>query len=75
VNTSCSTIRHRVGLFGIACWAWAAVAACACGHDAASELTSQAAILRTHDAALGIRGILRFAVEAAGHRWQPETVE
>ncbi len=75
MNTSCSTIRHRVGLFGIACWAWAAVAACACGHDAASELTSQAAILRTHDAALGIRGILRFAVEAAGHRWQPETVE
>ena len=75
MNTSCSTIRHRVGLFGIACWAWAAVAACACGHDAASELTSQAAILRTHDAALGIRGILRFAIEAAGLRWQPEMVE
>jgi hypothetical protein len=68
------SIRRRVGLTGIACWAWAIVAACAFGHDAVGELEAQAAILRARSPALGIRGILRFAVEAAGQRWQPETV-
>ncbi|MFN5757797.1 MAG: hypothetical protein ACK54F_08280 [Planctomycetia bacterium] len=67
--------RHRIGLAGIACVAWAAMAACAWCQDAASELAAQAAILRTRDPALGIRGILRFAVEAAGNRWQPEIVD
>lgn len=75
VNMSSVFIRRRVGLIGIVCWAWAAVAACACGHEAVGELEAQAAILRSRAPALGIRGILRFALEAAGLRWQPEKVE
>jgi hypothetical protein len=69
------SIRRRVRLAGIACWAWAAVAACAGAQDAAGELEAQATILRTRDEAFGIRGILRFAIEAAGLRRWPEKLE
>lgn len=75
VNMPSVSIRRCVGLAGIACWAWAAVAACAVGHDAVGELESQAAILRARSPALGVRGILRFALEATGRRWQPEIVD
>lgn len=66
---------RRVGLASLVCCAGALVAARAVGQDAAGELAAQAAILRTRDPTLGIRGILRFAVEAAGNRWGPETVD
>ncbi len=65
----------KPGLPAIACWAWVAVASCAAAHDATSELAAQAAILRTRDPALGIRGILRFAVEAAGTRREAGTID
>jgi len=42
---------------------------------AAAELDSQAVILRSRDATLGIRGVLRLALEAAGHGGRPEIVD
>lgn len=42
---------------------------------AAAELAAQAAILRSHDPAVGIRGVLRFALEAVGRGLQPEAVD
>ena len=41
----------------------------------AAELEAQAEIVRSRDSAIGIRGVLRFAVEAAGRGWNAEAVE
>jgi len=41
----------------------------------AAELEAQVAILRSRGATIGIRGVLRFAVEAAGRGWNAEAVE
>lgn len=43
--------------------------------EAAAELAAQHEILRSREASLGIRGVLRFALEAAGHDWNPAAVE
>ena len=40
-----------------------------------TELEAQAEIVRSRDSTIGIRGVLRFAVEAAGRGWNPEAVE
>lgn len=61
-------------------WALAAVTAIlvpslGVADDAFADLEAQHAILRTRDDGLGIRGILRFALEAAGNRWNPAAVE
>ncbi len=46
------------------------------GHpDVASELIAQYEIMQRRDAAIGIRGLLRFALEAAGNGWNPQAVE
>lgn len=39
------------------------------------DLEAQAAIVRSRDPAIGIRGLLRFAVEATGRGWSAEAVE
>jgi len=41
----------------------------------AVELAAQAAVVRGREAVVGIRGLLRFAVEAAGAGWDPAAVE
>jgi len=41
----------------------------------AADLEAQAAILRSRNPSIGIRGVLRFAVEAAGRGWNPAEVE
>lgn len=41
----------------------------------AADLEAQAAILRSRNPSIGIRGVLRFAVEAAGRGWKPAEVE
>jgi arylsulfatase A-like enzyme len=41
----------------------------------AADLEAQAAIVRSRDPKIGIRGVLRFAVEAAGRGWNAEAVE
>ena len=44
--------------------------------DAANAaLEAQAAIVRSRDPRIGIRGLLRFALEAAGRGWNPDAVE
>lgn len=47
----------------------------AAAQDAPTELAAQHAILEARDPSLGIRGVLRFALEAAGNRWNPPAVE
>ena len=42
---------------------------------ATATLAAQAEILRGRGADVGIRGVLRFALEAAGRGWNPEAVE
>lgn len=41
----------------------------------AADLEAQAAIVRSREPTIGIRGVLRFAVEAAGRGWNSEAVE
>lgn len=41
----------------------------------AADLEAQANILHSRSPSIGIRGVLRFAVEAAGRGWQPQEVE
>jgi hypothetical protein len=41
----------------------------------AAELEAQAMIVRSREPMIGIRGVLRFAVEAAGRGWNAEAVE
>ena len=41
----------------------------------AADLEAQAAILGSRNPSIGIRGVLRFAVEAAGRGWKPQEVE
>ena len=43
-------------------------------QDSATELEAQRAILETRAGSLGIRGVLRFALEAAGNDWDPAAV-
>jgi hypothetical protein len=43
--------------------------------EAAAELAAQNEILRSREASLGIRGVVRFALEAAGNGWNPTAVE
>ena len=68
----------RFGLAALVAWA-AAWQGAGHGHaahpDAARELAAQHAIIQRHDAATGIRGLLRFALEAAGNGWNPQAVE
>ena len=40
-----------------------------------ADLEAQAAILDSRSPSIGIRGVLRFAVEAAGRGWNPQAVE
>jgi hypothetical protein len=47
----------------------------AAAPDAVRELASQHEIVQRRDAAIGIRGVLRFALEAAGNGWNPQAVE
>lgn len=42
---------------------------------AVRELAAQHAIIQRRDAAIGIRGVLRFALEATGNGWNPQAVE
>ena len=74
-----SVFRRRcIGLTGVAlCIAIFIVQAArlpAATADAAAELAAQRAILETRARSLGIRGVLRFALEAAGNDWDPAAV-
>ena len=44
-------------------------------RPSAADLEAQGVIVRSRDPAIGIRGLLRFAVEAAGRGWNAEAVE
>jgi hypothetical protein len=76
--------RHVRALFArrVLCGlvAWGAICSIA-GHglaaapDAVRELVTQHEIVQRRDAAIGIRGVLRFALEAAGNGWNPQAVE
>ena len=52
---------------------------CPCGEaaapDAISDLTGQHEVVQRRDPAIGIRGLLRFALEAAGNGWSPPAIE
>src|SRR5438045_6705728 len=43
--------------------------------QAAEELEAEWTLLATPDVSVSIRGVLRFALEAAGQHWHPERVE
>ncbi|MGB8852659.1 MAG: hypothetical protein WCC69_03740 [Pirellulales bacterium] len=47
----------------------------AAAPDAARGLTAQLEVMQRRDPAIGIRGLLRFTLEAAGTGWNPPAVE
>ena len=70
-----SVFDHRcIGLTGIALCIALTARLPAAAADAAAELAAQHEILATKAGSLGIRGVLRFALEAAGNDWNPAAV-
>jgi hypothetical protein len=68
--------RCRPAVVFLTAWIAAGVSAVAtAAPPGAAELEAQAAILRSSGPTIGIRGVLRFAVEAAGRGWNAEAVE
>lgn len=68
----------RFVLCGLVAWGivWHAAGHGHAAHpDAETELAAQHAIVQRRDAATGIRGTVRFALEAAGTGWNPQAVE
>ncbi len=47
----------------------------AAAPDALRDLTAQHEVVQRRDSAIGIRGLLRFALEAAGSGWNPPAIE